>query len=166
MELNSWAVDFWWQAFGKYRHRRLTFFQFGPQIASKHCEIASLYAREGKKILMYTKFLCWLMHLIWGRKWKLVSVMNVIKQSNWKFWVAVEMATLKAADLILVCSIEKASFLAFQKFRALLSFIMSFLSVWALLNTFAQASVWKNKLLPSWVCNSCRCCKTYHIILA
>ena len=40
--------------------------------------------------------------------------MNVIKQSNWKFWVAVEMATLEAADLILVCSMEKALLLAFQ----------------------------------------------------
>lgn len=55
--------------------------------------------------------------------------MNAIKQSKWKFWVAVEIATLKAADLILVYSMEKVSLLAFQKFCALLSFIMSFLPV-------------------------------------
>jgi len=46
-----------------------------------------------------------------------------------KFWVAVEVATLKAADLVLVCSLEKVLLFAFQKFCALLTFIISFLSV-------------------------------------
>jgi len=86
-----------------------------PSITRKRSCIEGLYARKRQKILRNVyKFPSWLMHPIWGRKWKLVSVSDVIKQSYWKFWVAVEMADVKAADHILAYSM-KALQLAFQK---------------------------------------------------
>lgn len=48
--------------------------------------------------------------------------------SSGKFWGAAEMAKLKAADLILVCSIEEALRSAFRC-SVLLSFVVLFLPV-------------------------------------
>lgn len=60
-------------------------------------------------------------------------------QSNWKFWVAVEMADPKAADHILTYRVEKALQVAFQKlFSSELD--NAFICVQALLTICSQPS--------------------------
>lgn len=89
----------------------------------------SIYTREGK-ILQNVYKISLLTHVSDLRQeMKLVSFMNVVKQSNWKFGVTVEVAKLKAAEVILVYSMDKILLLAFWKFCVLLSFRMSFLPV-------------------------------------